>query len=480
MSNYTIREIHDKFVDLVKREKLYNINMRDIKIWQYSQFEVFNLILNKRRSFEQAHSRLDIYQFLLRVPYLLYYSFIKTPFLAREKSEILIFNHPRKVLKENQYIDIYTQYYIEQLDKLGYNGKYKILEKPYLGTHYGKKRSDVYYLDDLRLYSYFKRFFGFGKAKLTREESDIADKITNQIFDEFGVKIDVKSLFEKNISRFKINFQYFDKLLAKNSTKLIFIVVSYSYMELISAAKKRNIETVEIQHGVITPYSVAYNFPGYSSGIEYFPDSMLMFGDFWRNGVDFPISKDSLIIGGFPFLDDQLEKYSQYKKRPNTILFVSQGTIGKKLFAIALEVAKKMPEYTIIFKLHPGELGIWKQNYLESSTATLPDNLQVVDKKEISLYSLFAICDKVVGVYSTALYEALTFGNKCILMNLPGVEYMDKLIGEKNVYLANGSDDIVNFVQSNGPIEDNNQQDFNYYFSKNKFRSALQRILTKE
>ena len=41
---------------------------------------------------------------------------------------------------------------------------------------------------------------------------------------------------------------------------------------------------------------------------------------------------------------------------------------------------------------------------------------------------MFGICNYVVGVYSTAIYESLVYGCKTFLINIEGFQYMDYLI----------------------------------------------------
>ena len=75
--------------------------------------------------------------------------------------------------------------------------------------------------------------------------------------------------------------------------------------------------------------------------------------------------------------------------------------------------------------------------------------MQVLDNFNTNLYDLLARSEYVIGVYSTALYEALSFKCKVVLANLPGVEYLEDLIDNGYVKLAKNSDELVEHLGKN-------------------------------
>ncbi len=60
---------------------------------------------------------------------------------------------------------------------------------------------------------------------------------------------------------------------------------------MIKAAKDMGVETVEIQHGVISKYHLGCSYPNTNSQLDYFPDKLLCWGDFWCNVANYPIEK---------------------------------------------------------------------------------------------------------------------------------------------------------------------------------------------
>ena len=57
-------------------------------------------------------------------------------------------------------------------------------------------------------------------------------------------------------------------------------------------------------------------------------------------------------------------------------------------------------------------------------------NIKVVTN--IDLYEYLAKSEYQAGVFSTSLYEGIEFNCKTILLDVPGVEYMDKFIENYN------------------------------------------------
>jgi len=79
-----------------------------------------------------------------------------------------------------------------------------------------------------------------------------------------------------------------------------------------------------------------------------------------------------------------------------------------------------------MYKLHPGEFSRWK-SYKSLQKLNEFKNVLII-KDEIPLYELLAMSVLQIGVYSTALYEGVEFGCKTILLDVNGIENMDRFI----------------------------------------------------
>ncbi len=97
--------------------------------------------------------------------------------------------------------------------------------------------------------------------------------------------------------------------------------------------------------------------------------------------------------------------------------------------AFLCDMGGLLSSHKIIYKLHPGEYSTY-HSYNSASKIEYFKNIKIV--KDVDLYKILAESEYQIGVNSTAIYEGLGFDCKTVLLELPGVEYMDVLI--KNHY----------------------------------------------
>ena len=178
-----------------------------------------------------------------------------------------------------------------------------------------------------------------------------------------------------------------------------------------------------MQHGVISKYHMGYYFP-FDCSIPYFPNKLVLFGRYWAESTNLPINNKQ-IIQHFSQISKQ-EKNDSHTNKVEAVLFISQASIGDKLSRVATSFANNN-EVECYYKLHPSEFGNWKSKYPELAESADKARIVVI-KNEKSIYELFGICNYVVGVYSTAIYESLMHGCKTFLVNIEGYQYMDYLI----------------------------------------------------
>jgi hypothetical protein len=240
-----------------------------------------------------------------------------------------------------------------------------------------------------------------------------------------------------------------NSLLIKTNPKVIFELIHYSLPNLIinEQAKKLNIPTVEIQHGVIGKFSIAYNY-NYSISSPFFPDFFGSFGDFWKAITHFPIRNENVFTIGFPYLTETAEKYNTEEKNSGKtkILIISQGTVGKSLVKFITNYLNIYPDRNeeVIFKLHPSEYDIWENNY----PALSHPRIKVIDNDDEHLYKLISEAHKVLGVYSTALFEALYFNVPVGVYKTEGYFYLKDFIIRGNVKLIESPEDLINLAKA--------------------------------
>lgn len=436
-NHISIKQASKTLWEIESKKKLIDLNISGVKIWQLSRYQVFNLLLKELGIFGQAHTEKHSLSDKLKViPSIFVNSIFKNPFLSKE-IDILIFDHPRKINVEDKYVDIYTENLIKEMNLKNIN--YEVIEMDYLRKHWSDRRDNKRSYYD---FYYIKSLNGRLKNKITLTplEEQIIEEIEKDIQLQFNVSLPLIQLFKKLIKDFKLQYRFYTDLLKYKNPQEIYVVVSYGYQSLIAAAKNQNIKVIEIQHGVITPYHLGYSFPN-SRKIDYYPDEIYLFGDFWKKSTYFPLPENKLIPYGFPFLTKQLNRYKKNIKKKQ-IIFLSQGTIGKRLSEFAEKLASKT-NYNIIYKLHPGEFDRWKAVYPALNRAKKYNNFQIVDHSNIELYELLSSSEIQIGVYSTAIFEGITLGCKTVLVNLPGIEYMENLIKHKLVTVIDNDEELI-------------------------------------
>jgi CDP-glycerol glycerophosphotransferase (TagB/SpsB family) len=99
-----------------------------------------------------------------------------------------------------------------------------------------------------------------------------------------------------------------------------------------------------------------------------------------------------------------------YAPLHKSILIISQGTVTPVMVDITKYLSKALPQYTIIFKLHPGEVPFT----LRYEELKKYHNVQI--KTYENIYELIAQSEIIVGYYSTSLFEAVAFKDKRIFI----------------------------------------------------------------
>jgi len=281
------------------------------------------------------------------------------------------------------------------------------------------------------------------RLSLDRDEKVLLGDLENKINNRFIVQINLIKTVKNHLLSRKIMLPVYTRIIKNIRPKIAVVVVSYGYGTIIEACKDLAIPVVEFQHGNLSKYHVGYSFPeGSVSGLQ-FPDYLLTFGDYWKGLVKLPIPNSHIIHAGYPHFESEKAKYSG-EQRKQQIIFISQGTIGKQLSSFAVKL-KKIPDFSwdIVYKLHPGEYVRWRREY----PWLIDSGITVMDDNSIPLYKLLAQSTFLVGVYSTVVYEGIGLGLQAILLDLPGIEYMDELIKSKLATKVSTVEELISQIE---------------------------------
>lgn len=236
-------------------------------------------------------------------------------------------------------------------------------------------------------------------------------------------------------------------------------------------AHSKNIPTIELQHGAISSWHCAYRY-NTSQNIKQLPDKYLLFGDYWKKFIQWPIDERNIVSVGFPYFEHNVKKIDSNKNEEYfTILFLSQRTIGEKLgeYAYACYCHLDQEKYRIIYKLHPSEYGDWKERYPFFSKC---DKMLVVDNGEKDLYEYFAESHMQVGVYSTSIYEGIGFGLPTCIYYIEGSYTMQTLCEAGKAGLVKTPDDLERYILQ----MENQKVDIDFFWKKNASENLLKEI----
>lgn len=432
-----LHTLTENFYNMEKDLDLFSKSIHGVFFWKIIRFNIFMHLARELNIYDQAHLSLKQNKFQTKLSnYRKIYNTERHSYISRKNPvDILVFEHPRKVKIDRSYKDIYTYKKVEQLEKD--NLSYEVVDAPYLDKHYDKPSKKRSYFED-----YGFKYINLRKiSNITLSDSDkeIIESVENKIENIFGVKRQLETYIVSAVRGFTLRKKIIKEALSKREVKKVYLVVSYGHESLISACKELEIECIEIQHGTMSYYHPGYSFP-YNKSVPYFPDKIEMFGEYWLDSTPLPIASENISFIGYPYLNEQLKKYSHIEKTPNQVLFLSQGAIGEKLSNYAYEFAKKNSEFKIIYKLHPGEFGRWRGEYKMLLKAQDLKNFKILEDEK-NLYELLAGSSYAFGVFSTAIYEALEVGCRVFLIDLSGVEYSEYLY--KNQIVDRIKTDII-------------------------------------
>jgi len=469
------------FLNFESEKNLFNDSVLKVKYWHLIRISVFNQIQEVRFELGEAHTNLRntsvIKKVLLKFKQIKYFIF-NNPLLSFKQKDILLLNHQRRVKENDYYTCLYTDLLIDQI-----NHSNVVLEEPLLEKHLiPTKHNNIVYTDYINfIVAIKKRLF---KKRLSFENKQKISDLTNNLNETFNMTFEVEELeqliYNTAIS-FKFRVKYYKKILRRIKPKVIIEVVSYGLSRYVinHVSKDLNIPTIELQHGTMGSYHIAYNFKE-KINLSTFPDYIFTFGQLWKDNTRLPIKDENIKVVGWPYYENKINYYNSQEQSSNntkTILFISQGTIGKPLSKMAVELRKLIDaNYKIIYKLHPGEYARWKNEY----PWLIDSNIKVIDHNNHDMHYYFAESDIQVGVYSTALFEGIGYNLPTFVLPFYGYHYLEDLISKDVVKLVNNvkelNESIINLAfQSN---KDNYKKVKEYLWHKNSLDTMLNEINT--
>ena len=448
MSTHEFFELDDEII-----KNKFIIKEKDLMIWPLIRWRVLSYLIRKRNNLtigQAGHTKLSLKNFRY-----IYNSLKYPPHRLNKRFNIIYYVIARGRLN-NKNFNIGADYYSSLLPNAlvidaSYRGHYYIPDKTdnFATGEYGELKAFLFY-QIKRLFSKknnhsIERFIEFLKTKDNIEE-EFAQIIRKKIY-YYYYCYDFYRSYLKNV---------FKKL----NPKIIFVrTASYGGFKstLLKTAKENGIITGEFQHGILYEGHMAYNYGDAVFKSEqykkYLPDYILTFGDYWNDKIKIPSKKITI---GNPHFYESIKKYKEIKEQKDSILIISQGTITDKFVNIAKYLSEKLPNYRILFKLHPGEVpfeGRYKELYKCA-------NIELAKSGDI--YEYLAQFENIVSGNSTTIYESLGFNKKLLILE----DNMTKNIIPKDIGLRfKENEELKDLILNTKEL--NMTYNLEYYFNSN-------------
>ena len=297
----THKKLLEEFIHFEKDNDLYEWEIENIPIWELIRIQVFNDLKSKN-----SNKTLNVYKKNKHRSIMLFFRFLKNsicynPFKVFKHKTYLIFNHPRRKYNAGVFEDIYIDPFLPYLSK----DKYIVLEG-FLNSnidHYRPvKTENLYYLDIIQLPSRILSNFptninlsALDKNKIHEIENAINQNWNTQIFN-------LEKKVVKYIKRWKFVYPKFIKLIKRTRPKKIILVISYSFLNqiIVYSAKQLRIPVIELQHGIVGKFHIAYNYMNSEKlNIKTFPSHFFAWGKKLDKRHSHANSKENIKIVGF-------------------------------------------------------------------------------------------------------------------------------------------------------------------------------------
>lgn len=239
------------------------------------------------------------------------------------------------------------------------------------------------------------------------------------------------------IHLFYEQYRVWNQLLKNTSFEKAHFDGHYHREGFMLALKRNKIHAHELQHGIIAPEDIFYVFPDKIKKVAHkalFPDKIFVYGDYWKKTLEqgFEFTSDQIkCIGDYQYYGALSETdaliLKDWKKEEQLILVTTQTYLHQYFIAyvqfLHQQILTHQLPYKILLKIHPHEQ---KQTYASLLS------LERVFFTESPVQHLFPLCSMQVSIYSTTLFEALSYKvSNFSLMVEECMDYVQHLIQQE-------------------------------------------------
>ncbi|MEA3486021.1 MAG: hypothetical protein U9R03_04865, partial [Candidatus Aerophobetes bacterium] len=230
-----VKKLVDNILDAEKASNIFKLKFKNYSIWPYYRMYFYYKYSKDLKILDESSSSMKF-----SIKYILKIIKIFNLYKLFKNKKYFILEHPRSN-KEGK--DIYTDDLVQSL------GKDNCSFFTFTQGGISDKENSPIVLDFLKIFSKLnsKLFYKFTKNKYFKEN-----------FQSFlnTINADDKNTYFSHYKRyyieFIIQFYFYYFILKVKKIEKVYLTVYYYNLALVVAAKKLNIETIEIQHGVVS------------------------------------------------------------------------------------------------------------------------------------------------------------------------------------------------------------------------------------
>jgi len=297
--------------------------------------------------------------------------------------------------------------------------------------------------------------------------------ILNHINQECNIDLD----YQKQINLFNARYALHKFLFKMYKIKFVIVSCYYSRQYVIKVANDLNIETFEVQHGVITKDNDAYN-SDLQLKKNYYPNYLLSFGEnekveLEKSGL---INKEVLPVGSF-YLDYLRRSFSEDAqlmklkvKYQKTIGISLQKGAEEKMIKFIISVAKESKDilYIIIPRYFKSE---------EYVHYDFSDN--IIFYPSLDCYQIIMHCDYHCTFYSACTVEVPSLGIPNILIDFNGkARLLYQKLENKTSLIVWNKEEFLNIIYQNMLLDTNLVQN-NHLMIRPNYQENIEKLVNK-
>ena len=397
-----------------------------IKYWDIVRHDVFYAIYYEITGMdlplieEKKHSTILNYWCKITSSFKVILNFIKK---TQCKYKYIFFTASRNIYQDKSYFDQISN------DIIDLKGSNSLIIETYNDSRLKPNIYNAYLNLLLNL-----KFKIFNITNFSEKNNSVQYKVSKILNNFFNTSVDTDRVINRLIRRFIFEKRYYMSLFKKVECKAVVFVQNGVQKAMIMAARESNVVSYELQHGYVGYVHPAYSYPKGLEEIVYsLPDYFLTFSFLWSSNFTRPTTTCVTLFNNF---------YAATGYNPNKLFdltFILANIYSCDLLPFLDSLLKIRADYNICIKLHPNQ--IIEQKQIVARYINYP-KVMVVGLEE-TMSEILSQSHTILGIQSTAVYEALHHNVKVILLQRKDYNTHQDILNNDNVYVVNEAADII-------------------------------------